>query len=214
MKKLRNRKIKWLLQGHKDNKLSSHILNQDNRAPESNFLTALLCSKFSIWIIIQWGERSDARQMEMSESLSYSFQRRSPLICQVLGVGFDLDSLFITSSPFLCTLHLDGEEPLWRCKKPILMSLDHECSPDSAGRGQEHTALPFLVSPGFSAQLVLPKGSSPDFSDSQVPAFLKPWISSGLSINKAFKNRVTFILESAKCWWAKKHGGKIMSLNY
>lgn len=36
-------------------------------------------------------------------------------------VGFDLYSLFITSSPFLCTLWLDGEG---RHRKPILMSLD------------------------------------------------------------------------------------------
>lgn len=74
--------------------------------------------------------------MEIAESLSYSFQRRGPLIHQVAEVGFDLYLLFITSSPFLCTLWLDGED---RHRKPILMSLDHQCSPDSAGREDRNT---------------------------------------------------------------------------
>lgn len=38
-------------------------------------------------------------------------------IRQVPGVGFDLDSLFITSPPFLCTLWLDGEEPCMKMQK-------------------------------------------------------------------------------------------------
>lgn len=56
----------------------------------------------------------------------------------------------------------------------------------------------------FSSNLVRPaKDSSPDFSDSQVPAFLKPWILSGLTIDKAFKNRDSSYSGEFLALWAE-----------
>lgn len=132
---------------------------------------------------------SDARKMGMPES-EVTAQRRSPLIPPVVGSGgrdLDLVSLFITSYPFLW---LDEKSLICRHKRPLWMSSDTSRSPDSADREDRNPQQNHLPPHHVSRLNRCPsKDSSPDCSDSQVPALLKLWILYGLTINKAFKSR-------------------------
>lgn len=196
MRKLKSREIKWLPQGHIDNKWPSQILNQGNLAPESKFQASIQCSKVSRWF---------SRQMRTNIKCKTNENARIHKLWLSKEEYHDPSGARSRIWPRLTFYHIisfslhilaQWRRACMKTKGPILAFPDPQQLPDSAGREDRNIQVHHFSSNHVS-QLnwcLPPQGNLTWFLRFPSPSIFETldfiWVD-----NKAFKNRGRFYSE-------------------